>query len=168
MQMYKCTVMKSVLLLLCSILVVVIFRMLINTCSIFQAYITLCDLLVLFSNQLGQGTHAALEQLVYEADRELQQMLNGFIQTYVFIDEDEGKEFSFKNTMNPASFALYLCIHPNFFPILEELDEHSKIEELHKRRNFLASFCKLIVYNMMPVQVAGDVFKHYVKVNVWC
>lgn len=57
----------------------------------FQAYITLCDLLVLFSNQLGQGTHTALEQLVYEADRELQQMLNGFIQTYVFIDEDEGK-----------------------------------------------------------------------------
>ena len=29
-------------------------------------------------------------------------------------------------------------------------DEHTKIEELHKRRNFLASFCKLIVYNVMP------------------
>lgn len=99
-----------------------------------EAYITLCDLLVVFSNQLGQGTHATMEQLIYEPDRSLQQMLNDFIQTYVFIDEDE-----------------------------EELDEHSKIEELHKRRNFLASFCKLIVYNMMPVHVASDIFKHYVK-----
>lgn len=51
----------------------------------------MCDLLVVFSNQLGQGTHAALEQVVYEADRNLQLMLNDFIQTYVFIDEDEGK-----------------------------------------------------------------------------
>lgn len=99
-----------------------------------EAYITLCDLLVTFSSQLAQGTHAALEQLVFDADKSVCSMLNGFIQTYVFIDEDE-----------------------------EELDEHSKIEELHKRRNFLASFCKLIVYNMMPIQVAGDVFKHYVK-----
>lgn len=45
----------------------------------------------------------------------------------------------------------------------EELDEHSKIEELHKRRNFLASYCKLIVYNMIPTKAAADVFKHYVK-----
>jgi hypothetical protein len=51
------------------------------------------------------------------------------------------------------------------FCILDEQDEHSKIEELHKRRNFLASFCKLIVYNMMPTKVAADVFKHYVKVG---
>jgi hypothetical protein len=45
-------------------------------------------------------------------------------------------------------------------------DEHTKIEELHKRRNFLASFCKLIVYNVMPTQVAADVFKHYVRVRL--
>jgi hypothetical protein len=51
------------------------------------------------------------------------------------------------------------------FCVLDEQDEHSKIEELHKRRNFLASFCKLIVYNMMPTKVAADVFKHYVKVS---
>jgi len=52
------------------------------------------------------------------------------------------------------------------FNFTEDLDEHSKIEELHKRRNFLASFCKLIVYNMMPISAAGDVFKHYVKVSI--
>lgn len=45
----------------------------------------------------------------------------------------------------------------------DEHDEHSKIEELHKRRNFLAGYCKLIVYNMIPTKAAADVFKHYVK-----
>lgn len=40
-----------------------------------------------------------------------------------------------------------------------------KIEELHKRRNFLATFCKLIVYNVLPTMVAADVFKHYVRVR---
>ena len=50
-------------------------------------------------------------------------------------------------------------------PSTEEQDEHTKIEELHKRRNFLASFCKLIVYNVMPTKAAADVFKHYVRVR---
>ncbi|CAG0905951.1 unnamed protein product, partial [Darwinula stevensoni] len=36
-------------------------------------------------------------------------------------------------------------------------------EELHKRRNFLASFCKLVVYNVLSTNVAADIFKHYVK-----
>jgi cohesin complex subunit SA-1/2 len=58
-----------------------------------------------------------------------------------------------------------LCLNNGVFCIPDEQDEHSKIEELHKRRNFLASFCKLIVYNMMPTKVAADVFKHYVKVG---
>ena len=34
--------------------------------------------------------------------------------------------------------------------------------ELHKRRNFLASFSKLIIYNVLPTKVGADVFKHYV------
>lgn len=42
--------------------------------------------------------------------------------------------------------------------------DHSKIEALHKRRNFLASYCKLIVYGVMQLTNAADVFKHYVKV----
>ena len=56
------------------------------------------------------------------------------------------------------------------------MDENQKIEELHKRRNFLASFCKLIVYNVIPVKRAADVFRYYMKVGIlpmvcivfWC
>lgn len=45
----------------------------------------------------------------------------------------------------------------------EEQDEHLKIEELHKRRSYLSSFCKLVVYNVLPIKTAADVFRHYVK-----
>ncbi|KAG7164936.1 cohesin subunit SA-3-like [Homarus americanus] len=97
-----------------------------------EAYVTICDLMIIFSRQLISNN--ALTSLVYEPDRGLQHLLNHFIQTYVFIDDED-----------------------------EEQDEHVKIEELHKRRNFLATFCKLIVYNVLPTKVAADVFKHYVR-----
>ena len=35
----------------------------------------------------------------------------------------------------------------------EDIDDHEKIEELHKRRNFLAGYCKLPVYRVVPTQV---------------
>lgn len=45
-------------------------------------------------------------------------------------------------------------------------DEASKIEALHKRRNLLAAFCKLIVYTVVEMNTAADIFKQYMKVNV--
>ena len=44
----------------------------------------------------------------------------------------------------------------------DEQDDHTKIEELHKRRNLLSTFCKLVVYNVFPTKSAADIFKHYV------
>ena len=38
-------------------------------------------------------------------------------------------------------------------------DDHIKIEELHKRRNHLAVFCKLVVYNVFPAKTAAEVNK---------
>ncbi|XP_044583822.1 cohesin subunit SA-2 isoform X2 [Cotesia glomerata] len=99
-----------------------------------EAYNTICDMLVMFCSQLTSQANVLLHQLVYEADPIMQNMLNQFIQEYVFVEEED-----------------------------DEHDEHSKIEELHKRRNFLAGYCKLIVYNIIPTNAAADVFKHYVK-----
>ncbi|XP_073982200.1 stromal antigen isoform X1 [Rhodnius prolixus] len=99
-----------------------------------EAYLIVCDLLVVFCDQLATNTKIKLSNLVYEPDRQLQNILNEFIQNNVFNYAED-----------------------------EELDEHSKIAELHKRRNFLASFCKLIVYSILPTSCAADVFKHYVK-----
>ena len=65
----------------------------------------------------------------------MSQLLNEFIQTNVFVPEEDQEE--------------------------ENEDDHTKIETLHKRRNFLAAFCKLIVYNVLPTKSAADIFKHY-------
>ena len=51
------------------------------------------------------------------------------------------------------------------YALLDAMDENKKIEELHKRRNFLASFCKLIVYNIIKIKCATDMFKYYMKVQ---
>lgn len=97
-----------------------------------ESYLCLCDLLVVFSEQLS-STSPNLSELACEPDRNLQILLNEFVQNYVFVPEQTA-----------------------------EHDEH-RIEELHKRRNFLAAYCKLIVYNIMPTKASADVFKHYVK-----
>ncbi|KAG0417649.1 hypothetical protein HPB47_005453 [Ixodes persulcatus] len=100
-----------------------------------EAFVTICDLLIIFCRQLGEGE--PFSALVFEPDRSLQANLSDFIQNNVFVEDDTAAE--------------------------DEQDEHRKIEELHKRRNFLASFCKLVVYNVISVRPAADVFKHYVR-----
>ncbi|XP_077292414.1 stromal antigen isoform X2 [Arctopsyche grandis] len=97
------------------------------------AYLSICDLLIYFSEQLYSVHHkeeAKMQELVYEPDVHTCDMLNQFVQSYVFVQQN--------------------------------YDER-RIEELHKRRNFLAAYCKLIVYNVMPIKRAADIFKHYVK-----
>ncbi|XP_076097858.1 cohesin subunit SA-2-like isoform X2 [Mytilus galloprovincialis] len=75
-----------------------------------------------------------MKPLVYEPDKNLQQQLSNFLTDKVFVDDED-----------------------------DDVDENVKIEELHKRRNFLACFCKLIVYNIVGIRVAADMFKHYMK-----
>lgn len=41
----------------------------------------------------------------------------------------------------------------------------SRIEELHRRRVLLAGFCKLVIYGVLELSAASDVFKHYAKVR---
>lgn len=47
----------------------------------------------------------------------------------------------------------------------DEEDEANKIEALHKRRNLLAAFSKLIIYDIVDMPAAADIFKHYMKVR---
>lgn len=41
-----------------------------------------------------------------------------------------------------------------------------KIIALQLRRNQLAGYCKLIIYGVLELRAAADVFKHYSKVCV--
>lgn len=101
-----------------------------------EAYTSLCDLLILFGEQLQwahQGEAALVRPLVLEPDEALCDLLNHFIQEFVFVQHNYDGQ------------------------------DERRIEELHKRRNFLAAYCKLIVYHVAPVRRAADVFKHYIK-----
>lgn len=67
------------------------------------------------------------------------------------------RQHSFDFPVNLFSF----CI---LFVEGDEEDEANKIEALHKRRNLLAAFCKLIIYDIVDMPAAADIFKHYMKV----
>ena len=89
-----------------------------------EAFISICDLLTVFGHCGENKGEALLKPLQNKPDQPLGTVLNIFVQDHVFIDDEE-----------------------------EDIDDHQKIEELHKRRNFLASYCKLVVYNVLPTKV---------------
>nr|XP_034977888.1 cohesin subunit SA-3 [Zootoca vivipara] len=104
-----------------------------------QAFVVLTDLLIIFGPQLPYGGHRLLRELVYEPDVALQSQLAGFLVDHVFNhDQVEGT--------GPGS-----------------QDEMLQIEQLHQRRKLLAGFCKLIIYGVLELSAASDIFKHYSK-----
>uniref|UniRef100_A0A9J8AE75 Cohesin subunit SA n=1 Tax=Cyprinus carpio carpio TaxID=630221 RepID=A0A9J8AE75_CYPCA len=106
-----------------------------------QAFMLLCDLLMIFSHQLTTGSREGLQPLVFNPDSSLQNELLNFILDHVFIDQDDENQ-SIEG---------------------DEEDEANKIEALHKRRNLLAAFSKLIIYDIVDMPAAADIFKHYMK-----
>uniref|UniRef100_A0A8C2QAZ5 Cohesin subunit SA n=1 Tax=Cyprinus carpio TaxID=7962 RepID=A0A8C2QAZ5_CYPCA len=104
-----------------------------------QAFMLLCDLLMIFSHQLVSGGREALQPLVFNPDSTLQNELLNFVLDHVFIDQDDENQKG------------------------DEEDEANKIEALHKRRNLLAAFSKLIIYDIVDMPAAADIFKQYMK-----
>ncbi|CAF1125853.1 unnamed protein product [Adineta steineri] len=99
------------------------------------AYSTLCDLLISMSPHLVDK-NPDYQSLVIEINENLIQSLLTFLNTYVFFVEEPKNQ-----------------------------DEQAKIETLHKKRNLLAAYCKLIVHNVLPIQAATNILKYYVKCN---
>uniref|UniRef100_A0AAQ6AC56 Cohesin subunit SA n=1 Tax=Amphiprion ocellaris TaxID=80972 RepID=A0AAQ6AC56_AMPOC len=108
---------------------------------LFQAFTILCDLLLIFSHQIMSSGREHLESLVYMPDSSLQAELLNFILDQVFIDQDDDS-----NSTDG-----------------QQDDEASKIEALHKRRNLLAAYCKLIIYNVVEMNTGADIFKQYMR-----
>lgn len=48
---------------------------------------------------------------------------------------------------------------------ISETSEVQRLEDLHKRRNLLAAYCKLIVHGVLEMSVAAEVFMFYMKVK---
>ncbi|XP_063045906.1 cohesin subunit SA-2 isoform X2 [Engraulis encrasicolus] len=108
----------------------------VNTAVKEQAFTILCDMMMIFSHQIMSGGREALEPLVYSPDSSLQAELLSFILDHVFIDQDDDGSTD---------------------------DEAGKIEALHKRRNLLAAYCKLIIYNVVEMNTGADIFKQYMR-----
>lgn len=111
-------------------------------------------MLITFADQLS-SSNASLKDLEYSSSEEQQMVLNEFVQHHVFSTQQEGEH----------SFRIPIQSFSNRFLIADAHDE-TRIEELHKRRNYLAAYCKLIVYNVIPVKAAADIFKHYLRVGL--
>ncbi|XP_010607517.1 cohesin subunit SA-3 isoform X2 [Fukomys damarensis] len=103
-----------------------------------QAFVLLSDLLLIFSPQMIAGGRDFLRPLIFSPEATLQSELASFLMDHVFLQSgDLGSG--------------------------QTQDDHRQIEQLHQRRRLLAGFCKLLLYGVLELDAASDVFKHYNK-----
>ncbi|KAI1885075.1 hypothetical protein AGOR_G00216460 [Albula goreensis] len=106
-----------------------------------QAFLSLCDLLTAHSYQLQAWDHTAGTPFLYTPDPKLQRALLAFIMENVFTGVDS-------DSQSKAS---------------ESESGVNRLEDLHRRRNLLAAYCKLIVHSVLEMSMAAEVFKQYMK-----
>ncbi|XP_036932319.1 cohesin subunit SA-1 isoform X2 [Acanthopagrus latus] len=102
-----------------------------------QAFELLCDLLLLYSVNSARS-ETALNALVHLPSDSLRSEMASFLMDFIFSDTEETE-------------------------LNVEGEEEMKITLLQKRRNHLAGYCKLVIYGVLDLTAATDVFKHYSK-----
>ncbi|XP_026698266.1 cohesin subunit SA-2-like isoform X2 [Athene cunicularia] len=108
-----------------------------------DAFMILCDWLLILSHQDSNNSKEATGLLDYNPSTSLQEKLLLFIQEHVFMEEeDESKDLTEEE---------------------ERKDESCKLDDMHRRRSLLAAYCKLIVYNVIEMTAAAEIYKYYVK-----
>ncbi|NXA36044.1 STAG2 protein, partial [Eudromia elegans] len=105
-----------------------------------KAFMILCDWLLILSHQDSSNNEAA-GLLDYLPSPSLQEKLLLFIQEHVFKEEEEEESKEEE----------------------ERKDENYKLNDLNKKRSLLAAYCKLIVYNVVEMTAAAEIYKHYMK-----
>lgn len=145
-----------------------------SLCS--QAFRVLSDLLLVLGPRLPEDGREELAPLVLHPDAELQSQLAAFLMDHVFYPAYNHEELLLTGKSlgdPPASLqgacpslnCLPLIVPPLLSPSVPVEDSESRIEKLHQRRVLLAGFCKLIIYGVLELSAASDVFKHYTKVT---
>uniref|UniRef100_A0A672UC67 Cohesin subunit SA n=1 Tax=Strigops habroptila TaxID=2489341 RepID=A0A672UC67_STRHB len=107
-----------------------------------QAFMILCDWLLISSHQDSNNNEEAVGLLDYLPSTSLQEKLLLFIQEHVFMEEEDESEDLTEE---------------------ERKDESCKLDNLHKKRSLLAAYCKLIAYNVVEMTAAAEIYKYYVK-----
>uniref|UniRef100_A0A3Q1CMN7 Cohesin subunit SA n=1 Tax=Amphiprion ocellaris TaxID=80972 RepID=A0A3Q1CMN7_AMPOC len=73
-----------------------------------QAFMLLCDLLMIFSHQLVSGSREGLQPLVFNPDSTLQNELLNFVLDHVFIDQDDENDMRFPEMLHVFNCLLSL------------------------------------------------------------
>uniref|UniRef100_A0A8C0BU79 Cohesin subunit SA n=1 Tax=Buteo japonicus TaxID=224669 RepID=A0A8C0BU79_9AVES len=108
-----------------------------------KAFMILCDWLLILSHQDSNNNEEAVGLLDYLPSTSLQEKLLLFIQKHVFMEEEEeSKDLTEEE---------------------DRKDESCILDDLHKKRSLLAAYCKLIVYNVVEMSAAAEIYKYYVK-----
>ncbi|XP_068592758.1 cohesin subunit SA-2 [Cebidichthys violaceus] len=105
-----------------------------------QAFLGVCDVLTAHSYQLQVWDPSSFGPLLYTPSPKLQRALLTFVCAHVFV----GPDCDGQSAVGGDS-------------------EVERLEELHRRRNLLAAFCKLIVHRVLEMSVAAEVFMYYMK-----
>ncbi|XP_068448835.1 cohesin subunit SA-1-like isoform X2 [Clinocottus analis] len=103
-----------------------------------QAFELLCDLLLLYSTSSARMEPAALQPLVHLPSDSLRSEMAAFLLDYVFSDTEDAE-------------------------LNDEDEEAMKITILQRKRNQLAGYCKLVIYGVLDLTAATNIFKHYSK-----
>uniref|UniRef100_A0A8C4SNF4 Cohesin subunit SA n=1 Tax=Erpetoichthys calabaricus TaxID=27687 RepID=A0A8C4SNF4_ERPCA len=106
-----------------------------------QAFLVVCDLLIACNCQFHSGETVDFTPFVLIPDSEMQAALLGFVQVHVFTDEDQQRRTKGSDIT----------------------EDSSKLNNLHKRRTLLASYCKLVVNGIVEMNGAAEIFKQYMK-----
>ncbi|NXJ72574.1 STAG3 protein, partial [Rostratula benghalensis] len=130
-----------------------------------QAFTVLSDLLLVFGPQLPRDGREALAPLVLQPDADLQSQMAAFLMDHVFYDTGGQEELSGTGMSLPCvpGVAAGMSVPPPHTHTVLAEDTERHIVDLDQRRVFLAGFCKLIIYNVLELSAASDIFKHYVK-----
>ncbi|XP_061482984.1 cohesin subunit SA-2-like isoform X2 [Rhineura floridana] len=107
-----------------------------------KAFMILCDLLMIVSHQ-GSSADGAIGLLEYLPSLSLQSKMLLFIQDHVFTEEEEETKDLTEEE--------------------ERKKEGQKLDALHLKRCLLAAYCKLIIYNVVEMSAAAEIYKHYMK-----
>ncbi|TFK05494.1 DNA-binding protein RFX8 [Platysternon megacephalum] len=107
-----------------------------------KAFMILCDLLMIVSHQSSRDDEA-VGVLQYLPSTSLQSKMLLFIQDHVFTEEkEEIKDLTEEEEREKESY---------------------KLNDLHRRRSLLAVYCKLIVFTVVEMSAAAEIYKHYMK-----
>ncbi|XP_023144628.2 cohesin subunit SA-2 isoform X2 [Amphiprion ocellaris] len=105
-----------------------------------QAFVGVCDVLTAHSYQLHVWDPTSFGPLLFTTSPKLQRALLTFVCVHVFVASDCDNQSK-----------------------VGENSEVERLEDLHRRRNLLAAYCKLIMHGVLEMSMATEVFMYYMK-----